>query len=155
MQPLSKLRQSDGGIAVDVSAARLVPAQDWCADSGDGLRLSTSDEPEAQFVSAPVIAIDFGSFTDGRGLSLAVLLRTRYGFTGELRAIGDVHPDLLHYMKRCGFDTFLIPAVRELPIGANATRNTFAPYTDYYQASALQPEPSYRRNLQRCSAQGS
>ena len=52
---------------------------------------------------APLIAIDFPSFTDGRGYSLARLLRERYGYSGEVRAVGDVLVDQLEYMRRCGF----------------------------------------------------
>lgn len=115
----------------------------WQPQSGDGLLLEGSDEPEARFMTAPVIAINFAAFTDGRGLSLAVLLRTRYGYTGELRAVGDVHPDTVYYQKRCGFDTFQMPEGRSLP-PANDT-STLAPYSDYYQASVLNPEPAFRR----------
>ena len=95
-----------------------------------------------------MIAINFPAFSDGRGLSLAVLLRTRFNYDGELRAVGDVHPDVIHYMKRCGFDTFQMPEGRALPAAANdadADHNTLAPHSDYYQASVIHPEPAYRR----------
>ncbi|UYO74446.1 DUF934 domain-containing protein [Halomonas qinghailakensis] len=49
------------------------------------------------------IAVDFPAFTDGRGYTLARLLRERYGYTGEIRAVGDVLVDQLDYMRRCGF----------------------------------------------------
>ena len=54
------------------------------------------------------IAIDFPAYTDGRGYSLAQLLRRQYGWQGELRASGDVMIDTMHYMARCGFDSFLV-----------------------------------------------
>jgi len=54
-----------------------------------------------------LIAIDFPAYTDGRGYSLAQLLR-HYGWTGELRAVGDVMIDTMHYLARCGFDSFLV-----------------------------------------------
>jgi uncharacterized protein (DUF934 family) len=123
---------------------RLTPLSEWSPDSGDGLLLEVDAEPDAGFARAPLIAINFPAMTDGRGLSLAVLLRTRFGFTGELRAVGEVHPDTVHYMKRCGFDTFQLPASRRLPPAA-AGRSTLAPYSDYYQASVFDPEPAYRR----------
>ena len=122
----------------------LIPLADWTPESGDGLLLEVSDEPEPRFLVAPVIAIDFPAFNDGRGLSLAVLLRTRLGYEGELRAVGDVQPDIVHYMKRCGFDTFQLPKGSALPPLA-AGRSTLAPYSDYYQASVIHPEPAYRR----------
>jgi len=123
----------------------LRPLADWSEDSGHGLLLEPTDEPEPRFTRAPVIAINFPAFNDGRGLSLAVLLRTRYEFPGELRAVGDVHPDVIHYMKRCGFDTFQMPEGRHLPPARQEGASTLAPYSDYYQASVLQPEPAYRR----------
>ena len=123
---------------------RLTPLAEWTPQSGDGLLLEVDSEPEARFVQAPLIAINFPAMSDGRGLSLAVLLRTRFGFTGELRAVGDVHPDIVHYMKRCGFDTFQMPEGRRLPPTATGL-STLAPYSDYYQASALNPQPAYRR----------
>ena len=132
---------SDG--AVDAGGVRLTPADEWEAMSGDGLLLEVDAEPREEFVHAPLIAIDFPAFNDGRGLSLAVLLRTRHGFSGELRAVGDVHPDMLHYLRRCGFDTFLMPEGRRLPRASGS--HTVAPYTEYYQASVLEPNPAYRR----------
>ncbi len=142
------------GIANGATASgglTLTPLADWTPGSGEGLLLDSADEPDVAQTSAPVIAIHFPAFSDGRGLSLAVLLRTRYGYTGELRAVGDVHPDLIHYMKRCGFDTFQMPEGRTLPAAVNDAEggidgNTpLAPYSDYYQASVIHPEPAYRR----------
>lgn len=52
-----------------------------------------------------LIALDFPAFTDGRSYSKAELLRTRYGFEGEVRATGDVLVDQLAHMLRCGFST--------------------------------------------------
>ncbi len=55
--------------------------------------------------NAGPIAIHFPTFGDGRGISLAVLLRERHGFTGEIRAIGHLIPDLAQFLLRSGFDT--------------------------------------------------
>lgn len=57
---------------------------------------------------APLVAVDFPAFTDGRGYTLARLLRERYGYAGEIRAIGDVLVDQLLYMTRCGFDALAL-----------------------------------------------
>jgi uncharacterized protein (DUF934 family) len=141
-EPIENTSITNG--ATDAGGLRITPLEDWQPESGDGVLIGVDVEPEPRFALAPLIAIDFPAFNDGRGLSLAVLLRTRYGFTGELRAVGDVHPDMMHYMRRCGFDTFQMPEGRRLPPLA-AGRSTLAPYTDYYQASVLQPEPAYRR----------
>jgi uncharacterized protein (DUF934 family) len=55
-----------------------------------------------------LVALDFPKFNDGRAFSYARLLRERYGYRGELRAVGEVLRDLLLYMHRCGFDAFAI-----------------------------------------------
>lgn len=53
-----------------------------------------------------VIAIDFPTYTDGRGYSQARVLRKQLGFAGELRATGDVRPDQLLFLARAGIDAF-------------------------------------------------
>ena len=55
---------------------------------------------------AGVIAVNFPKFGDGRGYSIARLLRERYGYKGELRAVGVVARDHLQLMAQCGFDSF-------------------------------------------------
>ena len=118
---------------------------DWRAadqwQAGQPLRLEGEAEPDAAYVDASAIAIEFPAFNDGRGLSLAVLLRTRYGYTGELRAVGAVHEDILHYMTRCGFDAFELPDERD----AHTALDVIEPYTGQYQGSVTQPEPAFRR----------
>ncbi len=113
--------------------------EEWQA--GDALVLSVDAEIEEQYASACAIAIEFPAFTDGRGLSLAVLLRTRLGFAGELRATGDIHEDILHYMVRCGFDALELPAARS----AETALDLISPYTVHYQASVHEPEPAFKR----------
>ena len=54
----------------------------------------------------PLVALSFARFADGRSFSYARMLRDRYGFRGELRAIGDVLLDEIPLMLRCGFDSF-------------------------------------------------
>ncbi len=53
-----------------------------------------------------VIALEFPKFTDGRAYSYARLLRERYGYEGEVRAVGNVLRDQFLFMHRCGFDAF-------------------------------------------------
>ena len=55
-----------------------------------------------------LVALRFPKFTDGRPSSRARLLRERYGFQGEIRAIGDILVDQLQMLRRCGFDSFLL-----------------------------------------------
>ena len=126
---------------VTAVAPDLVDAGEWTPDCGKGVRLTVDHALEECFLSADRIAIEFPAFNDGRGLSLAVLLRTRYGYTGDIMATGDVHEDMLHYMRRCGFTSFLVPDERNL----ETALSTLAPYSDYYQASVIEPQPAFRR----------
>jgi uncharacterized protein (DUF934 family) len=72
-------------------------------DAGDDL---TAVAPDLDRLA--VVAVNFPKFSDGRGFSTARLLRERYGYRGELRAIGDVGRDQLLYLERCGFDAFAL-----------------------------------------------
>jgi uncharacterized protein (DUF934 family) len=89
-----------------------------------------------------VIAIDFPKFVDGRGYSTASLLRQRYRYEGELRAVGDVLHDQLFFFKRVGFDAY---ALKEEKNAAYAIEKGFTPFSDAYQASTDQPQPRFRR----------
>ena len=74
-----------------------------------GVLLQSDQHPEIiadDLDQIALVALAFPSFRDGRAYSYARLLRERYGFTGELRAVGDVLLEQLHYMQRCGFDAF-------------------------------------------------
>ena len=90
---------------------------------------------------ASVVAVKFPAFADGRGLSLGAMLRSRCGFTGELRAFGDILPDLAQYLHRSGFDAFVVADRR----AAEVAIASVASITDHYQASVLQPQPAFRR----------
>lgn len=56
--------------------------------------------------SLALICIDFPTYTDGRGYSHARLLRKRYGYKGELRAVGDIRADQMLFMSRLGINAF-------------------------------------------------
>ena len=88
-----------------------------------------------------LIAVDFPSFRDGRGYSIGYLLRTRYGWQGELRAIGDLLRVQLNYMHRCGFDAFAVRADKDIADALNG----FSPYSVQYQGAVDQPLPLFRR----------
>lgn len=92
-----------------------VPLALWQANKEDAELaplLASDTELNAELakalVTAPAIAVDFPAFTDGRGYTIARLLRERYGFTGEIRAVGDVLVDQLDYMRRCGFSAMAL-----------------------------------------------
>lgn len=110
-----------------------------------GLLLKGSDRVEEiadEVNHFAVIAIDFPKFVDGRGYSLASLLRQRYGYTGELRAVGDVLHDQLFYLQRVGFDAFALKDGKNAEL---ALASAFATFSDSYQASTSQPQPRFRR----------
>ena len=71
--------------------------------------LEPTDDPRSLADRLPglkLIAVNFPKYGDGRGYSIARLLRERYGYKGELRAIGVVARDHLQLMAQCGFDSF-------------------------------------------------
>lgn len=109
-----------------------------------GVLLGPDDEPEEMFPwidRVPLIALQFPSFRDGRAYSQANLLRTRYRFKGDLRAVGDVLRDQLALMRHCGFSSF---AVREDKSVADALKGLEG-FDLIYAGSAANPEPLFRR----------
>ena len=85
----------------------------------------------------PLLALQFPTFSDGRALSQAVVLRKRLGFTAELRAVGDVIRDLVFWLGRCGFES-IVPrqgqsleacqqALRELKVAYQAAADDHTP----------------------------
>ena len=92
---------------------------------------------------ARVIAVNFPKFGDGRGYSIARLLRERHGYKGELRAVGEVARDHLQAMARCGFDAFQLREGED----AQEALAAFDDFSDSYQATAAQPLPLFRRRL--------
>ena len=73
------------------------------------VRLEPTDDPVAfadRLAGAARVEVHFPKFGDGRGFSIGRLLRDRYGYKGELRAVGQLTRDHLLYLERCGFDAF-------------------------------------------------
>ena len=97
-----------------------------------GLRLR-SDQSPAQIADDlqhfDLVALEFPRFGDGRAYSYARLLRERYGFKGELRAVGNVLRDQLAFMVRCGFDSFEVANDKAV----EAWREAMAEFTQWYQ----------------------
>ena len=109
-----------------------------------GLLLEGADEPEALAADVSlfdVIAINFVKFTDGRGYSLGRLLRERYGFNKELRAVGDVLQDQLFYLKRSGFNAFAIRVDKNI----DAALKSLNDFSETYQGAWDQPLPLFKR----------
>ena len=109
-----------------------------------GVWFDSHHEPELLADKAnqlPVIAVNFPRFVDGRGYSIGRLLRERYGYSGELRAIGDVLLDQLQFMKRCGFDAFVLRADKDATKAARCLNF----FSQTYQAAADTDVPLFRR----------
>ncbi|WP_460163955.1 DUF934 domain-containing protein [Pseudomonas sp. S2_F03] len=123
----------------------ILPLNRWLLNPAPhAVWLGPDDEVERLkpwFETLPLIALDFPSFRDGRGYSQAYLLRTRMGWTGELRAIGDVLRDQLSHMRQCGFDSF---AVREDKSAEDALKG-LAGMSVLYGRSVIEPRPLFRR----------
>lgn len=100
-----------------------------------GIRLKSDQRPEliaADIERFDLIALEFPKFTDGRAYSAARLLRERYGYSGELRAVGQVLRDQLQFMHRCGFDAFEIAAGD----AADKWRQALVEISVWYQSGA-------------------
>ncbi|WP_166268272.1 DUF934 domain-containing protein [Marinobacter caseinilyticus] len=131
----------------------IIPADIWYANKNQfagrddvGVWLESHDEPGILADSVndlPIIAVNFPKFTDGRGYSSARLLRERYGYKNELRAIGDVLLDQLQFMKRCGFDSYALRADKDIQLAAHCLNF----FSQAYQAATDTNEPLFRRRV--------
>jgi uncharacterized protein (DUF934 family) len=129
----------------------ILPLEVWqaqratLADRNDvGVLLRSDSRPEAlkdDVAKLPVIAVEFPKFTDGRGYSIAYNLRARLGYTGELRAVGDVLRDQLFYMQRVGFNAFAVRADRNVYDALKGLSD----FSEPYQASWDRKMPLFRR----------
>jgi uncharacterized protein (DUF934 family) len=110
------------------------------------VRLAPADDPAElapHLGRLALVAVEFPVFGDGRGYSIAALLRRRLGFSGELRAVGDVLVDQLFALKRVGFSSFVL---RDDQDRARAVR-ALATFSDAYQGAGDQPLPAFRRHV--------
>ena len=106
--------------------------------------LASDERPEAlkeDLATLPLIAVEFPKFGDGRGYSIAYNLRARFGYQGELRAIGDVLRDQLFYMQRVGFNAFATRPDRSIEDALKGLTD----FSEAYQASWDQKAPLFRR----------
>ncbi len=109
-----------------------------------GVWLDGADDPAllaASVGNLAVIAVNFPKFADGRGYSTGALLRSRYGFKGELRAIGDVLRDQLFFLQRAGFNAFVVRADKDIDDAVKSLKD----FSVTYQGSVDQPLPLFKR----------
>ena len=100
-----------------------------------GVLLKASESPEklgGDINRLSLVALEFPVFRDGRAFSWARMLRTRLGFTGEIRAVGDFLFDQINYQHRVGFDAWVVPDTFKLEDFARA----LGEMTNVYQPSS-------------------
>lgn len=128
----------------------IVPLERWrqeraallSASSAVGVLLPNTVDVDAvhpEVADRPLIALEFPTFADGRALSQAIVLRTRLGFGGELRAVGDIIRDLVFWLGRCGFDTIVPRHDQDL----EACRQALSELQVSYQAAADGRTPAW------------
>lgn len=139
--PAENTAESASENAASASAA-LSPAPGVLQIANDADVLALAAEGALQGVTC--IELNFPKFTDGRAYSQAVLLRRRLGFTGELRATGDVLIDQLLLMQRSGFTSAVLAA----GVNAEAAPRQFVVFDEFYQGDAQQPRPHFAREAE-------
>lgn len=109
-----------------------------------GVRLRSDESPELiadDLDRLTVVALEFPAFRDGRAYSYARMLRERFGFEGELRAVGDVLREQLHFMLRTGFNAFELDG--DDPLGQ--VRAAIDDFTVWYQPTGDGRETALQR----------
>jgi uncharacterized protein (DUF934 family) len=122
-----------------LAAARPTPrlAVRLAADTDDAVL----DTLAAHLPRVVTLALPFGKWVDGRAYSIAWLLRRRYGYNGELRAVGEVLVDMLPLLRRCGFDAVELRADQS----QTAAERALGFFEEHYQGDIGQALPRYRR----------
>lgn len=101
-----------------------------------------------EIADRPLIALQFPTFTDGRALSQAVVLRKRLSYRGELRAVGDIIRDLVFWLGRCGFES-IVPRKDQNLEGCRAALDEI---NVAYQAAADRHTPVWVRRRRALAA---
>lgn len=147
-----RLTENETPDAVSVPAGKvIIPLKVWLLQRESLLNRTDiavwfSSDEQAKELNEDIsrfslLAVDFPKFADGRGYSIAYNLRSRFNFTGELRAIGDVLRDQLFYMQRVGFNAF---ATREDKNIHDAIKG-LTDFSEKYQTSWDEKNPLFRR----------
>ena len=132
---------------VIVSFERWESERTWLLRRSGGLGLRVSGDVSVEEIAGDLsffdlIALEFRAFTDGRCYSHARLLRERFGFRGEIRAVGEVLRDQLYFLARCGVNAFEV-GDEEHP---EEWLKAFNEFSVQYQAAADDAGPLYRRH---------
>jgi uncharacterized protein (DUF934 family) len=117
-----------------------------------GVRIDPENEVNEAALAvakADLVALSFPKFGDGRAYSKARLFRERFGYKGELRAVGEVLADQLQYMWRCGIDAFALAEGKDVAAALRAIDD----FSVTYQGATDDPRPLYRRVTRGARAQ--
>lgn len=147
-----RLDQTDTPDAIAIPEGKvIVPLAVWKAQRATleqrselAVWIASSERPEDlkdDLSRFALIAIDFPKFADGRGYSIAYNLRARLGYSGELRAIGDVLRDQLFLMSRVGFDAYAVRADRDIHDALKGLTD----FSEVYSNSWDKKAPLFRR----------
>jgi uncharacterized protein (DUF934 family) len=122
---------------------QLIPITEQASLSQDQLlKLPNDADPMQQSLQdVQTIELHFPKFTDGRAFSQALMLRRRCGFSGDIRATGDVLIDQLSQMQRCGFSSAVLRADQDIAKG----RDLLSHFSAFYQGDVTQPQPLFAR----------
>jgi len=121
---------------------QLFTANSFAASEAEAQRLALAndaDPRERDLSGITVIELHFPKFNDGRAFSQAFLLRRRLGFTGQIRATGDVLIDQLVQMQRSGFTQAVLRADQNLAHGQALLTH----YPAFYQGDAVHTAPHF------------
>ena len=106
------------------------------------VRIEAGDDPERlipHLARVTLVEVDFPRFRDGRGFSTARILREA-GYSGEIKATGDVLVDLVYFMRRCGFDSF----APDVAIDPDVLKGALGRYPYVYQHAADDAVPIWK-----------
>lgn len=154
MERFLRLREAADADGAAHSEVPLISQSDLLADPGShtagvgrvGVRVAPADQVHdlaPLLAHVAVVAIEFPGPGEGRGYTYARLLRQRYGFKGEVRAVGPaVKQDLLFFMVRCGFDTFDLAPGENLAEARRALQRFTLAYQPAVPRDAVQ-EPRF------------
>lgn len=138
----------DAPVVKDEAVGEPIAADAWLKDRDSNqsiVHLPNTEDPAVlagHLHKITAVYLDFPKFSDGRAFSQAALLRGQYGFTGEIRARGEVLCDQALFMARCGFD------VLEIGDGnADGFLTALHAFSANYQKSAADGAPVWQRRL--------
>ena len=142
-ESIATMALPEGPLAVSLPVWKARREELLARSSPVGVRLEPADDPgeiAADLRHLALVAVHFPKLADGRGHSTGVLLRRRYGYRGELRAVGDVLRDQLFQLARSGFDSFQLREGAD----AHAALPSLASFSVAYQACADGRAPRFR-----------